>query len=205
MYVSTDLLCKLSNNTPSPQTNSQIVLDHQLHAENYGFLNDQLIGAHGYRINGLGIPGGLRISLPAVSRMSSDGKFFRYNYGSWAGPQRKVIFNQAECPPDDENYHMTQEEALLCPARTRGFSLEDKTWGFFMVENVSEIKFSPRPFDQLAFDPYYKEIVRALVDTHGSDGAEFDNIVAGKGKGVVISLEGPPGSGKTLMAGKQTI
>ncbi|KAI1360472.1 hypothetical protein F5Y08DRAFT_317320 [Xylaria arbuscula] len=181
-------------------TNSQVMLDHDLHAENYGHLNDQLIGAHGYQLNLLGVSGGYQTDLPAVVRISSDGVTPRFNYTSRAGPNKNVIFNQAECYKDDENYHMTEEEALLCPAKTRGFSLLDKTWGFFMVEHISDMSFSLRAFDSLALDAYYKDIIQAIVRTNDSETIEFDDTILGKGRGVIISLEGPPGSGKTLTA-----
>ncbi|KAI0199932.1 P-loop containing nucleoside triphosphate hydrolase protein [Astrocystis sublimbata] len=184
-------------------SSGQIVLDHQLHAENYAHLNDQLIGAHGYQINGLGVPGGIKTTLPAAVRMSSDGHTLRYNYNNYssrAGPHKKIIFNQAECHKDDESYIMSEEEALLSPARTRGFSLFDKTWGLFMVEGVTEIDFSPRAFDSLALDPYFKDTIQALVQAHDSQATDFDDIITGKGRGVIISLEGAPGSGKTLTA-----
>ncbi|KAF4994265.1 hypothetical protein FGRMN_5903 [Fusarium graminum] len=38
------------------------------------------------------------------------------------------------------------------------------------------------------------------VGKHDPDSQVFDDIVKGKGKGIIISLEGPPGSGKTLTA-----
>lgn len=52
-------------------------------------------------------------------------------------------------------------------------------------------------------EPYLKGVVQAVGEAHDPASTEFDDPVAGKGKGVIILLEGRPGSGKTLMAGKQ--
>lgn len=43
--------------------------------------------------------------------------------------------------------------------------------------------------------------MRGLVEAHDPDSPSFDDVVEGKGRGVILSLEGPPGSGKTLTAG----
>lgn len=149
-------------------------------------------------MNGRGVPGQLMNSDYPARRIGSNGTV-RYN--SRASNGDRILFNQAECHNDDENYIMSEEEALLSPARTRGFSLLDKTWGFFLVENVKNVEFSPRAFNSLALDPYFKDTIQALIYAHNAKTTEFDDIIAGKGKGVIISLEGPPGSGKTLAAG----
>jgi hypothetical protein len=173
------------------------VLDHQLHSEGHPYLNDQLIGIHGYRLNGREAIDNLRSAgFPAV-RGRSNGTTTATNR-STAG---KIIFNQAQCHSEDD-YIMTDEEALLCPARARGFSLAEKTFAFFLVEKLDTIGFQEESFRSLVLRDDYKSIVRALVETHDPSIPDFDDVVSGKGRGVVLSLEGPPGSGKTLTAGK---
>jgi hypothetical protein len=136
-------------------------------------------------------------SFPAI-RLGSDGGT-RITSRSVTGS--KIIFNKAQCFPEKE-YEMTDEEALLCPSRTRGFSLQEKKFAFFLVDNVSIIDFRESSFDSLVLDPRYKSTIRALVESHDSTSTDFDDLISGKGKGVILSLEGPPGSGKTLTAGE---
>ena len=51
-------------------------------------------------------------------------------------------------------------------------------------------------FDQLVLDPATKKTVQALVSSHTRDRETFDDIVKGKGQGLVCVLHGPPGVGK---------
>ena len=97
---------------------------------------------------------------------------------------------------------MTEDEALLSPARTGGFSLSEKLTAFFLVDGVDEVDYQERIFDSLMLETTFKKVVLALVKTHDSASTEFDDLVKDKGKGVIILLEGPPGSGKTLTAGR---
>ena len=176
------------------------MLDHEHHAEKFGYLIDQLVGVHGYRLNGREIPDNLtRSSMPAI-RISSGGGV---RYTSRAGQNKKINFNSAQCFADNEHYNMTDEEALLSPARTRGFSMSEKVTAFFLVDKVIKVDYREKAFDSLILEPGLKSVVQALVMTHDSASTEFDDLVADKGKGVIILLEGPPGSGKTLTAGKQ--
>ncbi len=100
---------------------------------------------------------------------------------------------------------MTDEQALLCPARVRGFSLTEKVWGLFLVEEVRDIKWAEDVYRKLALDPVLKDIIQALVSNYGtgiSSMGHFDDIIAGKGRGLIFLLSGPPGLGKTLTVGK---
>lgn len=186
----------------------RVVSDHVLHSQTCPRLNDQLIGVQGYRINGrengelvkktTSSVNAIRIGSAGVDRSIKD----PYYGFSRAGDGAKVIFNQAECHVDDNTYTMTDEEALLCPARTRGFALGDKTWAFFLVDNLKPVNFGPRAFQSLEIPGDLKDMMRGLVEAHDPDSPSFDDVVEGKGRGVILSLEGPPGSGKTLTAGK---
>ncbi|KAF2660315.1 P-loop containing nucleoside triphosphate hydrolase protein [Lophiostoma macrostomum CBS 122681] len=106
--------------------------------------------------------------------------------------------------PDDSSYIMTDEQALLCPARVRGFSLSDKTWGFFLVDSVKDIKWEKNTMARLEVDAGVKDAVRSLVHTYSKGekriNKPLEDIVAGKGTGLVFLLSGPPGLGKTLTA-----
>ncbi len=53
-------------------------------------------------------------------------------------------------------------------------------------------------------DPEYKDIVQAMVSSYVDKTATMDDLIAGKGAGLVTLLHGPPGTGKTLTAGMST-
>jgi len=96
------------------------------------------------------------------------------------------------------------EQALLCPGRVKGFALTDKTWAEFRVDALEEIKWNDQAYRRLEMDASTKSIIKALVESHRKhsrlDAEEFDDIIAGKGLGLVLLLQGPPGLGKTLTA-----
>lgn len=49
-------------------------------------------------------------------------------------------------------------------------------------------------------DPDYKDILQAMVSSYVDKTAGIEDLVAGKGAGLVALLHGPPGTGKTLTA-----
>jgi hypothetical protein len=105
---------------------------------------------------------------------------------------------------NEESYEMTDNQALLCPARIRGFSLADKKWAFFLVDNVSDIVWRENPMEGLEIDAESKTIIGALVTAHerrqSNMTAQFQDIIPGKGTGLTFLFAGAPGLGKTLTA-----
>ncbi|ROV96054.1 hypothetical protein VPNG_09177 [Cytospora leucostoma] len=107
---------------------------------------------------------------------------------------------------DHANAELTEEDWLLANAMVRGYSLTAKKFLELSVDNLTEIDWNTRCFDDLVLDPATKKTVQALVATHSQERAPyddkdtFDDIVKGKGKGLVCVLHGPPGVGKTLTA-----
>jgi DNA polymerase III delta prime subunit len=86
----------------------------------------------------------------------------------------------------------------------------------FEVTALSEIKFDSTAFRNLVIPDERKALLQGLVEAHGRT-SQFDDILATKGKGLVINLYGkgfpsavestisslfvgPPGTGKTLTA-----
>jgi hypothetical protein len=126
----------------------------------------------------------------------------RLEYSEKSEAQRRANDKYLSYPNTDD-YKMTDEQALLCPARIRGFSLVEKSWNLFLVEQVEEIRWSENAFESLVLEEESKNMVQALVTAHNSTGEGFDDIIRGKGKGLIFLLYGPPGSGKTLTAGKK--
>jgi len=96
---------------------------------------------------------------------------------------------------------LTDEQRLLCSSIVRGFSFAEKLWLEFSVDQLSPIQWNEKCFDQLVLPKTQKHLVQALVSEHtqSSENA-FDDVIKGKGRGLIFVLHGPPGVGKTLTA-----
>ncbi|KAI1419950.1 P-loop containing nucleoside triphosphate hydrolase protein [Xylaria sp. FL1777] len=95
---------------------------------------------------------------------------------------------------------LSDEDALLTNSTVRGFSFTAKKFLEFFVDNISPIQWNKQCFDDLVLDPNTKKTVQALVSMHSKERESMDDIVDGKGQGLVCVLHGPPGVGKTLTA-----
>ncbi|OBT78513.1 hypothetical protein VF21_00987 [Pseudogymnoascus sp. 05NY08] len=69
------------------------------------------------------------------------------------------------------------------------------------VEGIENVVWNKKAFEHLMLPKPTKTLVRALVETHEGSGVQED-IIAGKGNGVILLLHGGPGTGKTLTAEK---
>lgn len=90
----------------------------------------------------------------------------------------------------------------FCRSVVRGYCLASKAWAEFEVDNIEDIRWNKNAFDALVIPPARKRLLEALVkqqQNHKTD-ADVDDIVAGKGQGLIMLLAGPPGTGKTLTA-----
>jgi hypothetical protein len=133
-----------------------------------------------------------RYSYPGSSKQSS----------THITEEEKRALKNMKCHPNNDEYQMSNDEALLCPARIRGFALSEKRWAFFLVDKVEDIQWSESAFDQLEVDEATKLHLLAVVETHYTE-RSVSYMIASKGAGLTILLHGPPGTGKTLTAGMQ--
>ncbi|KAL7629827.1 hypothetical protein AAE478_001350 [Parahypoxylon ruwenzoriense] len=102
---------------------------------------------------------------------------------------------------DDAPPVFTDEEYLIASPVVLGFAFAEKLWLEFTVSGIKEISWNEHAYDSLVLQPNTKEIVRALVESHKyHPAASIDDVIQGKGKGLVAVLHGPPGTGKTLTA-----
>jgi hypothetical protein len=99
----------------------------------------------------------------------------------------------------DGNLRLTPYHHMLARSRTRGYSLKLKKWLDFFIEQVVEIKWNTDAFDKLVLPADQKELILAFSESQLA-GSSFDDIISGKGKGIICLLSGPPGVGKTLTA-----
>ncbi|KAI1077949.1 hypothetical protein F5B20DRAFT_248399 [Whalleya microplaca] len=95
----------------------------------------------------------------------------------------------------------SDEEYLIASPVVLGFAFAEKLWLEFTVSGVKEISWNENAYDSLVLQANTKDIVKALVESHKYHPAEsIDDVIQGKGKGLVAVLHGPPGTGKTLTA-----
>lgn len=101
---------------------------------------------------------------------------------------------------------LTPYYAMLARSRTRGYSLKRKEWLEFFVEQVGEIEWNNQAFDKLVLPDDQKELILAFSESQLDEGEKeegggaFDDVISGKGRGIICLLSGPPGVGKTLTA-----
>ncbi|OAA67111.1 aaa family ATPase [Niveomyces insectorum RCEF 264] len=108
----------------------------------------------------------------------------------------------AEDETDDKKpLEFTDEEYLIASPVVLGFAFAEKLWLELTVSNVNEIQWNENAYQSLVLEAKTKDIVKALVESHKYHAAEsIDDVIQGKGKGLVAVLHGPPGTGKTLTA-----
>ncbi|KAK5936536.1 hypothetical protein PMZ80_011223 [Knufia obscura] len=93
----------------------------------------------------------------------------------------------------------TEEQLLIASSTVVGFSFSEKLWLEFAVSKVGEVSWNSDAFDSLILPDNQKNIVKAMVSSHAFHPSQsIDDIIAGKGKGLVAVLHGGPGLGKTL-------
>lgn len=102
---------------------------------------------------------------------------------------------------DPANREFSEEELLISSPVVLGFAFSEKTWLEFSVSGIKDIEWNEKAFDSLVLPENQKSIVKALVESHTFNAAQsIDDVIQGKGKGLVSVLHGPPGTGKTLTA-----
>jgi hypothetical protein len=103
--------------------------------------------------------------------------------------------------PKQATHEFTREELLTASPVALGFAFAEKVWLEFKVSAISEVVFNDQAFDSLVLPDSQKSLVKALVSSHSFHAHKsIDDIICGKGRGLVAVLHGPPGTGKTLTA-----
>ncbi|GKT44370.1 ATPase family AAA domain-containing protein 3A [Colletotrichum spaethianum] len=109
--------------------------------------------------------------------------------------------SRQESEKSKEVPEFSEEDYLIASSVVLGFSFSEKLWLEFTVSGVKDIQWNDSAYDSLVLEPKQKDIVKALVESHKYHAAEsIDDVIQGKGKGLVAVLHGPPGTGKTLTA-----
>lgn len=104
-------------------------------------------------------------------------------------------------PSTTTEREFTEEELLIASPVVLGFAFSEKLWLEFTVSGINDIEWNEGAFDSLVLPDSQKSIVKALVESHTfSASRNIDDVIQGKGRGLVAVLHGPPGTGKTLTA-----
>ncbi|KAJ9636356.1 hypothetical protein H2201_003521 [Coniosporium apollinis] len=105
---------------------------------------------------------------------------------------------------DEDDQHrrppLTDEQKLMLTPLLRGYSLKTKQWLNFFVNCVQEIDWMEGAFDSLVLPANQKELILGFTESQRKYKGSFDDVIEGKGKGIILLLCGPPGVGKTLTA-----
>jgi len=116
-------------------------------------------------------------------------------------PLTSQRMDKLEVGADQSRRTYTEDELLLTTPVMLGFAFSEKLWLEFTISRVHDITYNEDAFDSLVLPSNHKSIVRAQVESHKFYAAKtIDDVVQGKGKGLVAVLHGPPGTGKTLTA-----
>lgn len=135
-----------------------------------------------------------------LAQLDSDGVLgvcssnIRHEYGSTNNRSNQVIGEE------EIEEKLTDDQLLLATNELRGYALKDKKWLIFFIPNVREIVFNDDAFKSLVAPPNQKELILAFTRSQRKNKAQFDDIIEGKGRGIIMLLSGPPGVGKTLTA-----
>ncbi|KAI5836754.1 P-loop containing nucleoside triphosphate hydrolase protein [Morchella snyderi] len=104
----------------------------------------------------------------------------------------------------EHNYNRDLDDAelQLCNTWLPGFIMEHKKWGFIPINQVTDIQWAGDMLDHVVLEETTKELIRGFVKAHGSDSSSgrSEDVVPGKGAGLVMLFTGPPGVGKTVTA-----
>ena len=70
----------------------------------------------------------------------------------------------------------------------------------FFVDFIKEIEWNENAFSTLVLPEDTKDLLMSFVESQVENKNTFDDVIQGKGKGIIMLLSGPPGVGKTLTA-----
>ncbi|KAI1171233.1 P-loop containing nucleoside triphosphate hydrolase protein [Nemania sp. FL0916] len=119
-------------------------------------------------------------------------------------PRKESTYNYAEQGVQEatvvRHRPLQAEHFLLCTPLIKGYALREKRWLEFFVDSVSDIAFDENAFSSLVLPEGHKSLILGISQAQMREENDFDDVVAGKGRGVIILLSGGPGIGKTLTA-----
>ncbi|GAB0138893.1 hypothetical protein EsDP_00007114 [Epichloe bromicola] len=101
---------------------------------------------------------------------------------------------------EDGRPPLTEEQLIFTSPVVRGYSLGTKRWMELILDDVSDVKFDNQAFSSLVMPTEKKELILAFAESQAQYKDAFDDVISGKGKGIIMLLCGGPGIGKILTA-----
>lgn len=84
---------------------------------------------------------------------------------------------------------LSEEQKMTCTPLIRGYALKEKVWLNFFVNAVKEISFSENAFESLVLRDKQKELILGFTEMQQNHRSQFDDVIEGKGKGIILLLE----------------
>ncbi|KAG5926230.1 hypothetical protein E4U42_003505 [Claviceps africana] len=136
-------------------------------------------------------------SLPTTSSTAVPG----VNGAESSSAGEKVVETPKEDSAADSCLRLTDDAYLLAPPVVLGFSFSEKLWLEFSVSRLEDVHWNDDAWSSLVLPLETKNLIKALVKSRKYNLSQTtDDVIKGKGKGLVSVLHGPPGTGKTLTA-----
>ena len=90
-----------------------------------------------------------------------------------------------------ESFHISKEDfMLLFPAMVPVFVLSEKKWWWLICDNLRDVDWNDASFQTLQLEENTKDLVQSLVRGHENKSITFDDVVPGKGQGLIFLLHG---------------
>ncbi|EIM79449.1 P-loop containing nucleoside triphosphate hydrolase protein [Stereum hirsutum FP-91666 SS1] len=154
-----------------------------------------------------------KLTSAAKEALTERGKIYAscagVHYRNYQGRRVIVDAKGAKNPsgytrkPDEEIPECDSEKIHLLPPDMKGFNLAQKYWSSLFVEDLSLVICDENAWDHLVLEGDIKTLIRSLVKVtrnSTSGKALVQDVISGKGGGLIAVLHGPPGTGKTLTA-----
>jgi hypothetical protein len=111
----------------------------------------------------------------------------------------KVLAKGAQ-EQNKNNMLSSPEELIFVSPMLEGFALKNKVWLNFYVDDIKPVLWNDAAWGHLVYNEDQKDPVHTFVEHHRRIKAGIDDVITGKGLGLIILLSSPPGTGKTLTA-----
>lgn len=118
---------------------------------------------------------------------------------------RRTHFLPRLCGPTPKPFNLREEDLALLPKRMFAYALRERRFLPIDINFLQPVNRGEGVFDSLRISKDHKNIVRGLVASHrryaemATEGPSQD-LIQGKGRGLVVLLHGVPGVGKTATA-----
>ncbi|KAL8728442.1 MAG: hypothetical protein Q9166_005404 [cf. Caloplaca sp. 2 TL-2023] len=108
-------------------------------------------------------------------------------------PDHNVTGSSAKAKKIEPVPALTEEQLMLCGSVVKGYSLRNKRWLDFFVDNIKDIQWKENARDDVVLDEEQKDLIFSMAEGHRLNHKGL------KTKGLNILICGPTGVGKTFI------